>query len=150
MWKTGWKRKTPVSFMRVCAATLSRALFSWLSRTNTRGPVTGVKGTAAWNLGCNTQHSNLQDSYRRFKDFRNRCAESTGSQRPDTTYIVSLSQSGSQHSPAVIKDILPIGVELQVHRHAGEQLVGALRSNQDVLRKPPLFFDLCQHARITQ
>jgi hypothetical protein len=45
----------PVSLISVWAATLVSASFILLSRTRMRGPVTGVKGTAAWSFGCKAQ-----------------------------------------------------------------------------------------------
>ena len=59
-------------------------------------------------------------------------------------YIVSLTHTRSQMSPAVVKDILAIGVTLQVQGYACMQLLRLCMPYQHVLRKPTLLLDLQQ------
>lgn len=58
------------------------------------------------------------------------------------THIVPLAHAGCQDSPAVVKDILPVGVALQVQRDAGAQLLRLCVPDQHMLREPALLLDL--------
>ena len=57
-------------------------------------------------------------------------------------YIVSLTHTGSQNSPAVVEDILSVGVTFQVQGQACMQLLRLCMPYQHMLRKPALLLDL--------
>lgn len=57
-------------------------------------------------------------------------------------HIVALTDTRGQHGPAVVKNILSIGVALKVQRNAGMQLLRPCVPDQDMLRQPALLFDL--------